>query len=104
MPNGNTLITEGCSAILREYTKEQKLVWEYVFPDVGMSLLYRAYRIPYEWVPQFEKPEEIEIPRTDNSKFHLEGSAQSEYETTAVTVEGAHAFNDEMAHCVEGLE
>ena len=104
LPNGNTMICEGCSAIIREYTREQKLVWEYVFPDIGQSLLYRAYRIPYEWVPQFEKPEEIAIPRTDNSKFHVEGAAHSEYETTAVTVEGAHAFNDEMAHCVEDLD
>ena len=104
LPNGNTMICEGCSAIIREYTREQKLVWEYVFPDIGQSLLYRAYRIPYEWVPQLEKPEEIAIPRTDNTKFHLEGAAHSEYETTAVTVEGAHAFNDEMAHCVEDLD
>ena len=104
LPNGNTMICEGCSAIIREYTREQKLVWEYVFPDVGMSLLYRAYRIPYEWVPQLEKPEEVEIPRADNTKFHVEGAAHSEYETTAVTVEGAHAFNDEMAHCVEDLD
>ena len=104
LPNGNTMICEGCSAIIREYTREQKLVWEYVFPDIGQSLLYRAYRIPYEWVPQLEKPEEIAIPRTDNSKFHVEGAAHSEYETTAVTVEGAHAFNDEMAHCVEDLD
>ena len=104
LPNGNTMICEGCSAIIREYTREQKLVWEYVFPDIGQSLLYRAYRIPYEWVPQLEKPEEVEIPRADNTKFHVEGAAHSEYETTAVTVEGAHAFNDEMAHCVEDLD
>lgn len=79
-------------------------MWEYVFPDVGMSLLYRAYRIPYDWIPQLDEPTEVKIPRIDNTTYHLEGSAQSEYENTAVTVEGAHAFNDEMAHCVEGLE
>lgn len=104
LPNGNTLICEGCSAILREVTPENKIVWEYVFPDVGMSLLYRAYRIPYDWIPQLDEPAEVEVSRIDNTTYHLEGSAQSEYESTAVTVEGAHAFNDEMAHCVEGLE
>ena len=103
LPNGNTLICEGCSAILREYTKDQKLVWEYVYPEAGMNLIYRAYRIPYEWIPQLEKPEEVEIPRIDCSKFQLEGSFASDYETNAVTVEGANGFNTNIAACVTGI-
>jgi len=39
-----------------------------------MNWFYRAYRIPYEWVPQMEKPEEKAIPQLDNSKFRVLGS------------------------------
>ena len=103
LPNGNTLICEGCSAIFREYTKDQKLVWEYVYPDAGPNLIYRCYRIPYEWIPQLEKPEEVEIPRIDCSKFQLEGSFGSDYDTNCVEVEGADGFNTSIAACVTGL-
>ena len=34
-------------------------------------MVYRAYRIPYEWIPQVEKPDEIPVPRLDNSKFRV---------------------------------
>jgi hypothetical protein len=34
-------------------------------------MVYRAYRVPYEWVPQLGTPKEIEIPRSDNSTFWI---------------------------------
>ncbi len=104
LPNGNTFMCEGCPAIFREYPADNELVWEYVFPDAGLDLIYRAYRIPYEWVPQLEKPEEKAIPRMDVSKFQLENAYGTDYESTAVEVEGANGFNTVIAACVEGLE
>ena len=102
MPNGNTVITEGCSGIVREYTAEKKLVWEYVAPR-GL-FLYRAYRVPYEWVPQLPAQEEVEVPRLDVSEFHLGEVNPNDWDTEAKDVDGAHAFDTEVAACVTGLE
>jgi hypothetical protein len=78
MPNGNTLITEGASGRIFEVTIGHNIVWEYVNPvwgrDGKINLLYRAYRIPYSWVPQLPKPEEKMISRINNSKFRVPGS------------------------------
>ena len=104
MPNGNTVICEGCSAIIREYTPDNELVWEYVFADVGSLLLYRAYRIPYEWVPQLDAQNEVAIPRIDRGQFAMEGSFKTDYDTNGVEVEGANAFATELAECVESLD
>jgi hypothetical protein len=51
LPNGNTLITEGTNARVFEVTNTSKIVWEYVAPT-RIQQLYRAYRIPPEWVPE----------------------------------------------------
>jgi hypothetical protein len=73
LPNGNTLITEGNSGRIIEVTKEQEIVWEYVNPYehrmFKFPLLYRAYRVPYEWVPQAERAKETVVPRIDIKKF-----------------------------------
>jgi hypothetical protein len=77
LPNGNTLITEGASGHLLEVTPEREIVWEYVSPYFNrrnQNHIYRAYRLPYEWVPQVDKPEEKPVPRLDNSKFRVPGS------------------------------
>jgi hypothetical protein len=50
LPNGNTLITEGANGRVFEVTNTSKIVWEYVAPTRAQQL-YRAYRIPPEWVP-----------------------------------------------------
>ena len=104
MPNGNTVICEGCSAKLMEFTPEGELVWEYMFPEVGDLLLYRCYRIPYEWVPQLGPQNEVEIPLTDNTQFVLEGAFKSDYETNAVEVSGANAFSTDMDECVTDID
>jgi hypothetical protein len=58
--NGNTLITEGASGRLMEVTKEGKIVWEYIYPVFtgaqSTNGVYRGYRIPYDWIPQIQRP------------------------------------------------
>lgn len=75
LPNGNTMITEGSHGRIFEVTPEHELVWEYVCPYWGtalpMNMVYRSYRLPYEWVPQLEKPAESPIERLDVSTFRV---------------------------------
>jgi outer membrane protein assembly factor BamB len=77
LPNGNTLITEGTDGRLIEVTPEHEIVWEYISPYFGKAgnhnRVYRAYRYPYDWIPQLDKPEEKPLPRIDNSTFRVPG-------------------------------
>jgi len=50
LPNGNTLITDGPNGRLFEVTPNNEKVWEFIVPPAGTSV-YRAYRIPPDWVP-----------------------------------------------------
>ena len=79
LPNGNTMITEGSHGRVFEVTPDHELVWEYVCPYWGtalnMNMVYRAYRLPYEWVPQLEKPVETPIERLDVTTFRVPGAA-----------------------------
>ena len=78
LPNGNTLITEGSDGRIFEVTAEHEIVWEYLSPYTfrkqKKSQIYRAYRVPYEWIPQVEKPKETPVPRTDNTRFRVPGT------------------------------
>ena len=91
LPNGNTLITEGSSGRIFEVTTGFEIVWEYVSPYYGINknanFVYRAYRVPYDWVPQLERPDEKEIPKLDRSRFRVPGSIWKP-EEGAVEVEG----------------
>ena len=55
LPNGNTLICEGNKGRVFEVTPENTIVWEYIYPGLSGNYtnndVYRAYRIPPEWVP-----------------------------------------------------
>ena len=80
LPNGNTLITEGADGRLFEVTSEHEIVWEYISPyknNFNANMVYRAYRVPYEWVPQLQKPEEVAIEPLDVANFRVPGAAQS---------------------------
>ncbi|MGI9568883.1 MAG: thioredoxin, partial [Desulfobulbia bacterium] len=74
---GNTLITEGADGRLFEVTPDHELVWEYVSPffdhEYDNNMVYRSYRYPYDYIPQLEEPEEIEIPRLDRTTFRVPG-------------------------------
>ena len=75
LANGNTLITEGFPGRIFEVTGKGEIVWEYMVAPAKTgrrsNALYRAYRIPYAWVPQLKPPREIAMPRPDLSKFVL---------------------------------
>ena len=59
-----------------EVTKDHEVVWEYVNPygNPGGSMIYRAYRVPYEWVP-VPKPTEVPVEAIDNNRFRMPGAA-----------------------------
>ena len=106
LPNGNTLITEGSGGRLLEVTADHELVWEYISPYYGTdgqsNYVYRAYRVPYEWVPQLGRPEEKEIPRLDNSTFRVPGAAGPE-EEGIIEVEGTMGYTRSQL-CVEKVD
>ena len=76
LPNGNTLITEGADGRLFEVTPATAIVWEYVSPFFGDGAnagnrVYRAYRLPYDWVPQLPKPSERAVVPPDRRDFRV---------------------------------
>ena len=78
LPNGNTMVTEGNDGRIFEITPEGETVWEYLSPYPAgrrhFNLVYRAYRVPYEWVPQVPKPAEVAVARPDNNRFRVPGA------------------------------
>ena len=103
LPNGNTLITEGSDGRVFEVTPDHKIVWEFVSPYKGkfvpMNMTYRAYRVPYEWVPQLEKPAESPIERLDVSTFRVPGAAAPGVKS-AVKIKEAKGYFGLSAMCV----
>ncbi|MBN1848489.1 MAG: aryl-sulfate sulfotransferase [Deltaproteobacteria bacterium] len=76
LPNGNTLITNGAVGQFQEVTPDHEIVWEYISPyynDKGKyNLVYRAYRVPYDYVPQLKKPVERSVVPPDNTKYRVD--------------------------------
>ena len=103
LPNGNTFICEGTSGRFMEYTPDNELVWEYNYPRLGSGLIYRAYRIPYDWVPQLPEQEEVAIERIDNTEYVLPGAEKFDLEVDGVqvSVEGTRGFDKGFANCVD---
>ncbi len=71
LANGNTLVTEGAGARVFEVTAQKRIVWEYMSAGANgaSEAVYRAYRLPYDWIPQLEKP--VEQPVTPPAGYHL---------------------------------
>ncbi len=93
--NGNTLITEGADGRIFEVTYEKEIVWEYINPYFSRfaktfynNMVYRAYRVPYEWIPQLDKPAETDIKQLDNETFRVEGADPGPFEEGVTAVEG----------------
>jgi len=87
LPNGNTLICEGDDGRIFEVTAQHEIVWEYIFPiydwpGLGWgqkvqppkmtNMVYRAYRVPYDYVPQLGEPEERAVIPPENTMFNIE--------------------------------
>lgn len=99
LPNGNTMITEGCANRIFEVTHDKEVVWEYIAPfDKIGSWIYRAYRYPYDYVPQLAAPEEIPVVRLNNQTFRVPGAAEGMLQNK-VAVEGAWGY-ERMDACV----
>jgi hypothetical protein len=76
LPNGNTLVTEGPSGRIFEVTKDGAIIWEYVFPIFTSGArpsnsVYRAYRLPYSWIPQLTRPTEQAVTPPAAAKFRV---------------------------------
>ncbi|MEX1299248.1 MAG: aryl-sulfate sulfotransferase [Desulfotignum sp.] len=103
LPNGNTLITEGSGGRIIEVTAGHELVWEYISPYWGrhfkMNMVYRAYRYPYEYVPQVDPPKEVAIEPVDITAFRVP-NAQPKGPRSQVTVAGVLPFQSSSALCV----
>lgn len=108
LPNGNTLICEGSDGRVFEVTKDYEIVWEYINPYWGtmipMNMVYRAYRAPYDWVPQEEKPEEVAIERIDPKEFRLPGAAPFGSRKAIVEIKGTGGFEPSNALCVASVD
>ena len=104
LPNGNTLITEGSGGRIIEVTPEHELVWEYITPYWGsmlhMNMIYRAYRVPYEWVPQLERPKQTPIRPIDVTTFRVPGAAAPGHRQVT-EVEGVRPYQGDAALCVQ---
>ena len=65
-----------------------------------INMVYRAYRVPYEWVPQLDKPEETPIERIDVTTIRIPGAAEMGPKDIT-EVEGVIPFRGDSALCVE---
>lgn len=82
LANGNTLITEGPGGRIFEVTQDGAIVWEYVYPVFGggkagdtgkggTNSVYRAYRVPYSWIPQIPRPAERAVTPPKAEEFRV---------------------------------
>ena len=73
LPNGNTMIAEGATGRIFEVTIDNEIVWEYINPYYrgDVNSFYRAYRVPYDWVPQLERRTETAVIPARNEELLL---------------------------------
>ncbi|WP_233512034.1 thioredoxin family protein [Absiella sp. AM54-8XD] len=106
LPNGNTLVTEGSDGRIIEVTKDHEIVWEWISPyythnETGPknNMIYRAYRYPYDYVPQEPKPTEVAIERIDNTTYRVPGAGAFGAKKV-IDVEGTLPYYADVALCV----
>jgi hypothetical protein len=82
LPNGNTLITAGAGGRMFEVTREGAIVWEYMFPlfsgPNAANAVYRAYRVPYSWIPQLTAPKELRVTPPAAGDFRVPAAAAAQ--------------------------
>ena len=75
LPNGNTLITAGAGGRMFEVTAQGAIVWEYMYPVFAganaSNAVYRAYRVPYGWIPQIARPTERPVTAPPLGEFRV---------------------------------
>jgi hypothetical protein len=75
LPNGNTLVTEGPDGRVFEVTTDGTIVWEYVYPQFtgprSTNSVYRAYRLPYDWIPQLTHSKEQPVTPPARAQFRV---------------------------------
>lgn len=98
LENGNTLITQGSDGRVLEVTAEHEIVWEFINPYYNnitpshtTNMVYRAYRVPYNWVPQLELPTEVSIEPIDVTKFRVPNASIGEGTGKVTIIEGVDA-------------
>ncbi|MGX6995545.1 aryl-sulfate sulfotransferase [Pediococcus acidilactici] len=107
LPNGNTLIDEGSDGRLIEITNEKEIVWEWISPYYSHTepdqpknnMVYRAYRYPYDYVPQEPVPEEVAIEPIDNPTYRVPGAGKLGAKKV-IDVEGTLPYYADVALCV----
>ena len=65
-------------------------------------MVYRAYRVPYDWVPQLDQPEEKEIVPLQIAEFRVPNAAPIGTDSVA-TVAGTTSYG-EGAFCVATVD
>jgi hypothetical protein len=80
LANGNTLITEGAPGRVFEVNAAKEIVWEFMNPpgEGGRrtNAVYRAYRLPYGWIPQLPEPRQVAIVPPAAGTFHVPGTPE----------------------------
>jgi hypothetical protein len=75
LPNGNTLITAGAGGRVFEVARDGTIVWEYMYPLFSganaSNAVYRAYRLPYDWIPQLTVPKERRVTPPAPGEFRV---------------------------------
>ena len=100
LPNGNTMITEGCCCRIFEVNADKEVVWEYYAPfDFSTRFIYRAYRYPYSYVPQIDVPAEVPVVQLENKTFRVPGAAEGMI-ANETTVAGTFGYEGKMDACV----
>ncbi|WP_019211862.1 aryl-sulfate sulfotransferase [Yersinia massiliensis] len=97
LPNGNTLINEGSNGRIFEVTQSHEIVWEYISPYWGKSvnnnMVYRAYRVPYEWIPQLTRPDEIPVQAIDVTQLRQPNAAAKGEFASVIHVDGVQPYD-----------
>ena len=75
LPNGNTLITAGAGGRIFEVTAQGAIVWDDTYPVFAggnaSNAVYRAYRVPYGWIPQIARPTERPVTPPPLGEFRV---------------------------------
>lgn len=107
LPNGNTLITEGSGGRIIEVTEKHEIVWEYISPywgkELKVNMVYRAYRVPYQWIPQLDAPVEVPIEPIDSKTFRVPGAAPIG-RAKETKVPGVRPYQGDSALCVAEID